>query len=159
MKQFINDDTQLFLFNFQTRTLIGTFSALSAAEQDIKPDAFNGKFSAQVSVVPMDQPLLSDGQPLLAAFGDGHTMPTHIKPNETFSNDHFDREFEFAESTPKSTISPRALAYSSIFDIVHIGGFRRCLHRRTSGDTKPPLRPKDKPAQSDTERNKKWILH
>lgn len=59
MQEFINDDTQLFLYNFQTQMLIGTFSALTEASRNINAEAFNGKFSAQVSVVPMDQPLLA----------------------------------------------------------------------------------------------------
>lgn len=50
-------DTLLFLLNFQTLKLMGPFLSLEEVSKSIVPNAFGGKFSAQVGVEPLDTPL------------------------------------------------------------------------------------------------------
>jgi len=53
MKHTIKQDTQLFLFNFQSWKLLGPFVAIDEPKQNIVPSAFMRRFSAQVRVVPV----------------------------------------------------------------------------------------------------------
>jgi len=59
MKHCIQQDTQLFLLNLNTKCLIGAFVVAASPDRHVVPEAFGGKFSAQVRVLPMDSPLLT----------------------------------------------------------------------------------------------------
>merc|ERR1712107_616576 len=50
MKEYITVGTPLFLINFQSRRLMGAFKAAAPPEEDLAPEAFGGKFSAQVRI-------------------------------------------------------------------------------------------------------------
>merc|ERR1712085_88999 len=58
MKHCIREDTQLYLLNYDTLDLIGAFTCTSAPERALVPEAFGGKFSAQVFIMPLETPLL-----------------------------------------------------------------------------------------------------
>jgi len=58
MKKSIVPGTQLFLFNLQSKKLIGTFVSLSLPALNLEPRAFGGKFTAHVRVGPLNAPLL-----------------------------------------------------------------------------------------------------
>ena len=50
MENKIDDQTRIFLLNFQTREVFGPFRANGAAALDIVPEAWGGKFPAQLRV-------------------------------------------------------------------------------------------------------------
>jgi hypothetical protein len=52
MKSHITDKTLLFLLHMDSRRLLGTFVAVGTPEKNIVPNAFDGKFEAQVRVKP-----------------------------------------------------------------------------------------------------------
>eukprot|EP00929_Paragymnodinium_shiwhaense_P052592 TRINITY_DN26346_c0_g2_i1.p1 TRINITY_DN26346_c0_g2~~TRINITY_DN26346_c0_g2_i1.p1 ORF type:complete len:1272 (-),score=312.62 TRINITY_DN26346_c0_g2_i1:463-4278(-) len=58
IKRLIGEGTELFLYNFDTSTLIGPFSANGSPGLDIVEPAWRGRFRAQVRVVAKQQPLL-----------------------------------------------------------------------------------------------------
>jgi len=53
MEKHINSNTLLYLFNFDSLRLIGTFVSNGAPGMSLVPGAFNGKFSAHIKVTPM----------------------------------------------------------------------------------------------------------
>eukprot|EP00747_Dinoflagellata_sp_TGD_P099882 gnl/TRDRNA2_/TRDRNA2_167879_c0_seq5.p1 gnl/TRDRNA2_/TRDRNA2_167879_c0~~gnl/TRDRNA2_/TRDRNA2_167879_c0_seq5.p1 ORF type:complete len:1148 (-),score=292.16 gnl/TRDRNA2_/TRDRNA2_167879_c0_seq5:64-3486(-) len=58
MTQTITVDAKLFLLNFQTMKLMGPFTAFGEPSLNIAPGAYGGKFSAQVAVAPLEEPLM-----------------------------------------------------------------------------------------------------
>eukprot|EP00929_Paragymnodinium_shiwhaense_P120080 TRINITY_DN91986_c0_g1_i1.p1 TRINITY_DN91986_c0_g1~~TRINITY_DN91986_c0_g1_i1.p1 ORF type:complete len:1054 (-),score=180.69 TRINITY_DN91986_c0_g1_i1:3-3164(-) len=57
MQKHISDDSPLFLLNFESLKLLGTFAPIGAPEMDIEPEAYGGKYPAQVQVKPIDTKL------------------------------------------------------------------------------------------------------
>jgi len=53
MSCIIEPGMRLFLFNYETSMLMGTFAAAGRAAHSIVPDAFDGRFPAQVLAVPL----------------------------------------------------------------------------------------------------------
>lgn len=58
MKHFITQETQLFLLNYDSLRIIGAFSMCDPPAAHLVREAFGGKYSAQVRVTPLDEPLL-----------------------------------------------------------------------------------------------------
>jgi len=52
MKRTITAETKLFLFNFDSNSLIGPFTPVGSPERELVPGAFGGRFSAQLRVAP-----------------------------------------------------------------------------------------------------------
>ncbi|KAH8052153.1 6-phosphofructo-2-kinase [Aureococcus anophagefferens] len=50
----IGPSTALFLYDFRQRELMGPMKAVGAPALDIEPDAWNGRFRAQLRFLPLD---------------------------------------------------------------------------------------------------------
>jgi len=53
MKKHIHEGTLLFLYNFETKRMLGTFVARHCPDENIDPIAFAGKFAAQCAASPL----------------------------------------------------------------------------------------------------------
>eukprot|EP00927_Polykrikos_kofoidii_P009485 TRINITY_DN13951_c0_g1_i1.p1 TRINITY_DN13951_c0_g1~~TRINITY_DN13951_c0_g1_i1.p1 ORF type:complete len:733 (+),score=115.05 TRINITY_DN13951_c0_g1_i1:121-2319(+) len=58
MERCIRPGTQLMLFNIESFSLIGTFVAIGAPGSSLVPDAFGGRFTAQVRVALLEAPVV-----------------------------------------------------------------------------------------------------
>ncbi|CAK0823413.1 unnamed protein product, partial [Prorocentrum cordatum] len=63
MKEHITPDTLLFLYNYSTERLYGTFVASGEADMNVVSGAFKGQFNAQVPASPLDDLILEASVP------------------------------------------------------------------------------------------------